>query len=164
MCVCPCLALGPGPAARSYYGQQKAEQTVAREMERDDFKRKAREYRERQGEANMLESLYTVRGGRGVWVRPASGLTGARRGGRGAARCAAHAGAQALAVLCQRNFHTYVRHARLPVQSERQKVLSTIRSEEEERMALALARRQQDKERQDKEVQRLREESDELRE
>ncbi|KAG2486968.1 hypothetical protein HYH03_014341 [Edaphochlamys debaryana] len=48
-------------------------------------------------------------------------------------------------------------------QNERQRVLSSIRAEEEEKIALAMARKQQDKDRGDKEIQRLREQSEELR-
>lgn len=48
-------------------------------------------------------------------------------------------------------------------QSERQKTLNAIRAEEEERIAVAMARKQQEKDRSEREVQRLREQSDELR-
>ncbi|KAG2454297.1 hypothetical protein HYH02_001326 [Chlamydomonas schloesseri] len=48
-------------------------------------------------------------------------------------------------------------------QNERQKTLNAIRSEEEERIAVAMARKQHEKDRSEREVQRLREQSEELR-
>lgn len=48
-------------------------------------------------------------------------------------------------------------------QAEKTRELSLIRAEEEEKMATALANRQRDKERKEKEIQQLREQSDELK-
>ncbi len=49
------------------------------------------------------------------------------------------------------------------MQTERNKVLNTIRADEEEKIAVAMARKQHEKERSEREVQRLREQSEELR-
>lgn len=89
-----------------YYSQQKASDAATATQMQDDFKRKTREFKERQGESQMLETLY---------------------------------------------------------QSERQRVLNTIRADEEERMGSVLAKKAQEKQRQEKEIQRLREQSNELR-
>ncbi len=43
-----------------YYGQQRAMDTVSANMDKDEFKRKAREARERQGEQQLLEAVYQV--------------------------------------------------------------------------------------------------------
>jgi hypothetical protein len=48
-------------------------------------------------------------------------------------------------------------------QNERQKTLNAIRADEEEKIAVAMARKQQEKDRHDKEIQKLREQSDEIR-
>lgn len=50
------------------------------------------------------------------------------------------------------------------LQAERNKELSLIRAEEEERLATALARRANEKERKEKESQHIREQTAELRE
>ncbi|GFR46814.1 hypothetical protein Agub_g8451 [Astrephomene gubernaculifera] len=89
-----------------YFQDQKKFDVIATNSLKDDFKRKGREFKERDAEAKMLETLY---------------------------------------------------------QNERQKTLNAIRADEEEKIAVAMARKQQDKERQDKEIQRLREQSEELR-
>ncbi len=49
-------------------------------------------------------------------------------------------------------------------QAERTKELALIRAEEEEKLATALVKRQQTKERKDREIQHLKEQSLELRE
>lgn len=58
----------------------------------------------------------------------------------------------------------HAKHSALLVQAEKTKELALIRAEEEERLATALVRRVHEKERRDKEVQHLREQSAELRE
>ncbi|GLC44575.1 hypothetical protein PLESTB_001320800 [Pleodorina starrii] len=89
-----------------YFSDQKRFDVIANNSVKDDFKRKGREFKERDAEAHMLETVY---------------------------------------------------------QNERQKALNAIRAEEEEKIAVALSKRQQDKERQDKEIQKLREQSEEIR-
>ncbi|EFJ51321.1 hypothetical protein VOLCADRAFT_103570 [Volvox carteri f. nagariensis] len=89
-----------------YFADQKRFDVIANNSVKDDFKRKGREFKERDAEAQMLETVY---------------------------------------------------------QNERQKTLSAIRAEEEEKLAVAMARKQQEKERQDKEIQKLREQSEEIR-
>jgi hypothetical protein len=49
-------------------------------------------------------------------------------------------------------------------QAEKNRELSLVRAEEEDKIATALARRTLEKERKDKEIQQLREQSSELRE
>ncbi|MEW5298106.1 MAG: hypothetical protein WDW38_001158 [Sanguina aurantia] len=97
-------------AARSeitrYYNEQKVVESTAGQQLRDDLKRREREIKTRQGEADTLESLY---------------------------------------------------------QNERVKHLSAVRADEEERLAGVLGRRAQAQERQGREMQQLREQSEELR-
>ena len=50
------------------------------------------------------------------------------------------------------------------VKAEKNRELSLVRAEEEDKIATALARRTLDKERKNKEIQQLREQSSELRE
>lgn len=90
-----------------YYGNQRHIDAVSDNMQKDDFRRKEREARERAQEANMLDGLY---------------------------------------------------------RNEKTKELNTIKATEEERIATVLAQRQQQRDRTQKEVQMLREQSEELRE
>lgn len=149
---------------RRYYQQQRCMDTLSANADRDEFRLKSREAAERAAEQATLHELYRV--------MPASS---ARRGSarRGAAR--------------QRSTHR-ARHTQPPrrrlrtgrapaavarptlctcgrrLQAEMGRELATVRAQEEAGLASALAAQLQAEERRTREAQKLREESEELRE
>ena len=100
------------------------------------MKRRDREARERNAEAELLNSMYQV----------------------GTARNMASDGGGALVHASDLAAMPW-----LCMQAERTRELAQIKAEEEDRLAAVMARRQQEKERAEREVQHLREQSEELR-
>ncbi len=118
-----------------FYAQNATLEHIERNVLVDDMKRRDREAKDRKTEAQMLDSLYQV--------------------------SKQHV-ARMFAKLHGKNDYTCP--SRSFPQSEKARELSLIRAEEEEKIATALARRQLEKDRKEKEIQQLREQSAELRE